>query len=107
MPRRKTVKELDEEIKALKEKRRAAVVAESRAERKARDHALIVLGGMIESCFPDGWQSINYEEVSLFIKEHQEELRDMCCKTFKTAEATKRLRRWEQKERMAAKSSDN
>lgn len=105
MPRKKTVEQLDAEIAALKAKRHAAVVAESRAERKARDHALIVLGGMIEACYPDGWRSVDYERVSRAVEKSRDAFAKMCWDTLPTPEATARLRDWERGQR--AKSSDN
>lgn len=101
MPRRKSVEQIDKELSDLKRQRREAVRRESMAARKARDHATYVAGGLLLSCFSDGWQSVDWERLASLIDHNKEVFAKQTAKTLPWDEANARLRKWEREQRNA------
>lgn len=104
MPRRKSAADYDEEIRQLRERQRDARARERREERKSRDHAAFVAGGLILGCFPDGWQSVDWDTLARQIRAAGPAFAKMVVpeedRPADTKEATAMLREWEKKDRM-------
>lgn len=109
MPKMKTAEEFDAEIRRLREKKRKAVARERKAERKARDHAAFVAGGLLLSCFPDGWESIDWDRLSRALMRSSGAFSKMTTTVLPWREASERLRAWEREQRGSNESakSDN
>lgn len=97
----------EEELRALQEKRkqldariRDAQNALRREERKARNHALMVAGGLVMSHAPDGdWKRIDWDALAAWIDRSSNEISGCSADALPTAEAAERLRRWERAKR--------
>lgn len=105
MPKRKTPEELDKEIARLKRQRSEAVKREARAARKARDHAAYVAGSMVLSCYPDGWQSVDWPRLGNAISNASGAFAKMATDTLPWPEADARLRKFEREQRTARRQS--
>lgn len=101
--------EYDRKIRQTKARQRAARARESTAARKADTHAKIVAGGLVLSCFPDGWQSVDWERLARQIRKASPAFARMVVpegeRPKTTAEATARLREWEQTDRESVDKS--
>ena len=93
----------EKKIKEYTEKMKAAKAKENAKDRKRRDHAMMVLGGLVESHF-DGWNEIGFGMFADFLSKHENEL--LVCKVEKlnSKEADERLREWSKKERAMKKT---
>ncbi|MGN0287582.1 MAG: hypothetical protein ACI4B6_07935 [Atopobiaceae bacterium] len=99
MPRKKSVEQIDREIADLRQQRREAVRRESTAARKARDHATFVAGGLLLSCFENGWESVDWERLARVIEKNRDVFSRLTTDTLPTNEASQRLREWERRQR--------
>lgn len=110
MPRRKTAEEYDAEIAELKARRRAALAREHSAERKARDHAAFVAGGLLLDVFADdgrdrmdAWKSVDWDRLAAILRNEANRnglrKRAMLGEPLGTAEAVERLRGFERRDR--------
>lgn len=95
--------EYDERLRRLKAERQALAARHATDERKARNHALIVAGGILMSCFADGWQSVDWPRLSRVVSENSDVFGRMVTDVLPTPEATRRLREFEAKAREAKK----
>jgi hypothetical protein len=107
MPRRLTPEDYDEKIRQLREQKRAAVARERAEERRAENHAKFVAGGLLLSCFPDGWESVDWARLAHQIRRAGPAFARMVVpegeRPKTTAEATARLREWEREDRIRQK----
>lgn len=67
----------------------------SRKMRTERDHARMLLGDLILDCFPDGWQTVDFEGVASIIKRNGEVFARKRVNFQTTEEASERMRQWE------------
>lgn len=99
--------EYDRKIQQTKARQRAARARESTAARKAETHAKIVAGGLVLSCFPDGWKSIDWDRLARQIRKASPAFARMVVpegeRPRDAAEAMARLREWEREDREAIK----
>lgn len=95
--------EYDRKIQQAKARQRAARARESTAARKAETHAKIVAGGLVLSCFPGGWKSIDWERLARQIRKAGPAFARMVVpegeRPGDAAEAMARLREWEREDR--------
>lgn len=91
-------RQLDNRIKAEQKKRAAK-------ERKRRTHALIVLGGFVESACGADWTDIDYARLDRVLHEHANELSQCVAGRRDSAEATAALRAYEAEKRALGKAS--
>lgn len=91
--------EYDAQLSRIKARRHALVARNSKAERKARTHALIVAGGLVMSCFDGGWQSVDWGGLATVIDSNREIFASMTASRLPTSEASKRLHLWENSRR--------
>ena len=87
--------ELDERLGQLKARRQALAARHGKDERKARDHALIVAGGMLVACFDGGWKTVDFKRLSGMIERNRTAFAKLSAPELATAEAKARLRAWE------------
>ena len=86
---------LDAQLERLRARKQAVAARFSQEERKARNHALIVAGGMLEKCFDGGWQTIDWPGLESLIEGNREAFAAKTAPALPTCEASKRLRDWE------------
>lgn len=86
--------QIQNQIKA--EKRRL-----SSENRKARNHALMVIGGLVEAQIGD-WREIDWDKLALFLKRNNQALQTVKGEKLETREAAERLRAWERAARKKA-----
>lgn len=107
MPRRLTPEDYDKKIRELREQKRAAVARERAEERRAENHAKFVAGGLLLSCFPDGWESVDWPRLARQIRRAAPVFAKMVVpegeRPGDAAEATARLREWEREDRLRQK----
>jgi len=96
------IAEYDAQLERIRARRQAAVARYGKAERKARTHALCVLGGMLEGCFEGGWKSIDFPAVAALIDGNRTMFAQRTAEALPTVEASRRLRGWEQEMRKEA-----
>lgn len=96
------IADYDAQIARIKARRQAAIARNGQTERKARNHALIVAGGLVMSCFEDGWQTVDWNALASVIEGNRAVLASKTAAKLPTAEAIKRLRAWEQSQRASA-----
>lgn len=89
----------DEQIARIRARRHAAVARYGKEERRARTHALCVMGGMIEKCFEHGWKSVDWQGLDLLIESNRALFAQQAAEALPTADASKRLRQWEHESR--------
>lgn len=90
--------QLNARIKAEQAKERAA-------ERKARNHALMVLGGLVEHASGGDWREIDYARLDALLHKSSESLRKTATEQGRgTKDATAALRAYEAKKREIAKA---
>ncbi|WP_350454428.1 hypothetical protein [Slackia heliotrinireducens] len=91
--------EYDAQLSRIKARKHALVARSSKAERKARTHALIVMGGLVKSCFEDEWQAVDWDGLASIIEGNKSALASKTTKILPTQEAVRRLRNWERQQR--------
>lgn len=88
-----TLEQLEAKQKQIKKKR--ALAAE---ERKARNHALMVAGGLVVSHAPRGdWKRIDWDALAAWLDRYGYKIKECEAEELPTNDATKRLRAWEHK----------
>lgn len=67
-------------------------------ERKARNHALMVAGGLLMQHAPGGdWKRVDWERLAEWIGRYGYKIAECEAEELPTADAAKRLRAWERK----------
>lgn len=75
---------------------RDARVRQEKADRKARNHAMMVIGGMVEAAAGGDWRKIDFASLDRAIYESSEKLAAVTRpQPLETADATKALREFE------------
>ena len=64
--------EYDAQIARIRARRQAAAARYGKEERKARTHALCVMGGMLERCFDGGWKTVDWQGLSSLVENNRE-----------------------------------
>lgn len=100
------IADYDAQIAKIKARRQAAIARNSQTERKARTHALIVAGGLVMSCFEDGWQTVDWSALASIIESNKAIFASKTTAELPTAEAAKRLREWERSHHANADNGD-
>lgn len=90
---------IDKQIAKLRARKQAAVSRHSQDERKARNHSVMVLGGLMLACFPNGWQSVDFEGVADVIRNNRDAIGQHTADMLATPDASKRLREWERSQK--------
>lgn len=79
------------------QKKKRALAAE---ERKARNHALMVAGGLVMQHAPGGdWKRLDWDRLAQWIDRYGYKVAECEAEELPTADAAKRLRAWERKGR--------
>lgn len=72
----------------------------AKSERKARNHAVMVAGGLLMANAPGGdWKSVDWNALAAFIAGHADEISACGTQALDTDGASKRLREWEKAKR--------
>lgn len=72
----------------------------AKSERKARNHAVMVAGGLLMAKAPGGdWKSVDWNALAAFIAGHAAEISACGTQPLDTDGASKRLREWEKAKR--------
>ncbi|HAM14518.1 MAG TPA: hypothetical protein DCP91_01360 [Eggerthellaceae bacterium] len=93
------IAEYDAQIARIRARRQAAIARYGKEERKARTHALCVLGGMVERCFENGWKSIDWQGLDSLIENNRELFAQRTAEPLPAPDAARRLREWERSTR--------
>lgn len=105
MARAKTAEELDAQIKVLQERKRQLLAKERQEERKARNHALIVMGAMVEAACGGDWKAIDMHDLNDYLQRYRKAMRKACkCPAEPLTEAKVRVREFERWQRDSAKA---
>ncbi len=107
MARAKNIETLDRQLEQLKEKekqlkaqKQSLIAREKQKERKARNHALIVMGGFVESACGGDWRTIDFEKLDEMLHKYSGNYRKVSTEKTRTAkEANEALRAYEQEKR--------
>lgn len=101
-----TLEELErkqKQIQAQIQKKKRALAAE---ERKARNHALMVAGGLVVSHAPEGdWKRIDWDALAAWLDKYGYKVRACEADGLPTREAAARLREWERRGRETAQEA--
>lgn len=84
----KQLEQLQNRIRAEKQKR-------SEKERKARNHAMMVLGGMVAKRLDNDWKSLDFEKLDAWLEKYAYKIQECTCDELSLTEAKERLRNWE------------
>lgn len=77
----------------------------AKSERKARNHAVMVAGGLLMAKAPGGdWKSVDWNALAAFIAGHADEISACGTQPLDTDGASKRLREWEKAKRQAVRT---
>ena len=80
----------------------------AREERKARNHALMVAGGLVMQHAPDGdWKRIDWDKLAEWLKRYGYKITECKTEFLPTDKAYKRLREWEHPKQNAEESSSS
>ena len=72
----------------------------AKSERKARNHAVMVAGGLLMAKAPGGdWKSVDWNALAAFIVGHADAISACGTQPLDTDGASKRLREWEKAKR--------
>lgn len=72
----------------------------AREERKARNHALMVAGGLVLSHAPGGdWKRVDWDALAAWLDGYGYKVAECEAEALPTADAARRLRTWERKGR--------
>ncbi len=96
-----------DELRALQERKRQLDArirdmqnALRREERKARNHALMVAGGLVMSHAPNGdWRQLDWDALAAWLDLYGHKISECKADELPTAEAAARLRDWERRKR--------
>jgi len=99
------VEDYDRMIERLREKKREMLARHSQEERKAGNHARMVLGGMVLDAFPEGWRSVDFDSLERTLAGNVVILRRSEIKPLSLGEAKARLREWEYERRRRNEAS--
>lgn len=78
MSRPKTAEDYDRQIEALKQRKKQLLAKQRQQERKARNHALIVMGAMVESACGGDWKAIDLYDLDSYLRQWRKALRKQC-----------------------------
>ena len=88
-----------EELEAKKAQIEARIKKEKarigEQERKADNHAKIVIGGMVLACFEGDWKSVDFSRLQEYLNKYGYAIAKNTCGELPTPEASKRLKNWE------------
>ena len=91
-----TLEELKQKEARIKAQIRAKKRSVAADERKAKNHAKMVLGGMVLSSTKLDWKDLNFEEAASYFRQYSEAITARCsCDHLELPDAKKRLRNWE------------
>lgn len=91
-----TVEELEERKARLEAQIARLKRMRSAEERKARNHALAVIGGLVVRHAPGGdWKSVDWDALAGFVARHADDIAACSAERLETDAAKKRLREWE------------
>ena len=99
-----TIESLERKIKQNKEKLAELKAKERSQDRTRRNHALYVVGGLVESYFDD-WTEIGLGRLKAFLDAHVAELDGCKAERIDTKAAAARVRKWEENEREEKKKA--
>lgn len=98
-----TLEELERRQKQLAAQIRDKKRALAKEERKARNHALMVAGGLIMQYAPGGdWKRVDWNALAAWLNRYGYKVAECEAKELPTKEATERLRNWERAKRDGA-----
>lgn len=80
--------QINERIKIEKRKR-------AQEERKAENHAKLVIGGMVLSHFDGDWKTVDFEKLATYFEKYAWAIAKNDCEPLDLTDAKKRLRNWE------------
>lgn len=84
----------------IRDKRRALAAD----ERKARNHALMVIGGLVERRLPDSdWKCADWDALESVLSHNADVFAQCGADALPTKEAAARLREWERAQRTASR----
>lgn len=93
-----TLEQLEAKQKQIQmqiQKKKRAIAAQ---ERKARNHALMVAGGLLMQHAPGGdWKRVDWDRLAAWITRYGYKITECEAEELPTADAAKRLRAWERK----------
>lgn len=99
-----TLEQLEAKQKQIQmqiQKKRRALAAE---ERKVRNHALIVAGGLLMQHAPGGdWKRVDWDRLAQWINRYGYKISECEAEELPTKDAAARLREWERSKRGAEK----
>lgn len=91
-----TLEELERRQKQIAEQIRNKKRALAAQERKARNHALMVMGGLVAQHAPGGdWKRVDWDRLAAWIDRYGYKITECEAEALPTDEAYKRLREWE------------
>lgn len=107
MSKTKTVEDFDRQIEKLKAQKQALLKREKAAERKARNHALMVMGAMVEQACGGNWQEIDLYDLDAYFTKWSHAMTDAAggYETDTLEEAKAHVRAYEKWKRESAKES--
>lgn len=95
-----TLEELEKRKKQLEAQIQRKKRELAKQERKARNHAVMVAGGLLMAKAPGGdWKSVDWDALAAFIAEHADEISECGTQALDTDGANRRLREWERSAR--------
>lgn len=91
-----TLEELERRQRQIAEQIRNKKRALAAQERKARNHALMVAGGLVMQHAPEGdWKRIDWDKLAAWIDRYGYKITECEAEALPTDEAYKRLKEWE------------
>lgn len=91
-----TLEELERRQKQIAEQIRNKKRALAARERKARNHALMVAGGLVMQYAPGGdWKRVDWDRLAAWLNRYGYKVAECEAEALPTDEAYKRLREWE------------
>lgn len=105
-PKRKR-KSPEQQIRDYKERIKAIEAKQRAQKRKNRDHALMVIGGLVLSYGYGGdWTCVDWDKLSGYLQKYGYKIAECKSEKLDPIEAGKRLREWEAAQREAARAAE-
>lgn len=107
MSKTKTVEDFDRQIEKLKAQKQALLKREKAAERKARNHALMVMGAMVEQACGGDWRGIDFYSLDSYFSKWAKSIERTAgnCEIDTLEGAKKHVREYEKWKRESAKKA--
>lgn len=90
------LEKLEKQRQQLDAKIKAEKLKVGKEERKARNHAAMVIGGLVLTHF-DSWKCVDWDKLAVYLNTYGYKISECVTEPLETKDAAARLREWERR----------